>query len=808
MKKVRLAGTSRFKRGAALLMTTALSAMMCTPVMAADAATGPELAQTHATQDFDIPPQPLTSALTAFAQRTGLRLAYGAQLTEGVASPGVRGAMSAEDALKRLLSGTGLTARFSDARTITLEKLAADGAMTLDPVNVEGGIPGQTGGVQALQKDGLAKDGYRSELISSLGPLGQTAIRDTPYSVSVVPRELIENIQAQSPDDVFRVNPVIRTLTPQLSGWSPMVSMRGFTTYDSAEDGMRQSFSRATSLEDKERIEVLTGLSGFLYGAAAPAGMVNYVYKRPTVERLNSMTIGSYGADQKYIHGDFGGRIDTEGQAGYRLNLVKQSGETAIDDQTIDRFLASGAFDWDMTDRLKLELNASYSKYEMENPNSYWAFQNNVPHGNAPDTGKNWSQPWIRDEIDKAHLSGKLTYDVNDILTLRGGYMREYGDRPVQEHTMNSVRAPGQYHQIAIRSGETRSVFDAAQGFADLSFATGFMSHKLTTGYHMYSDRAWQTTYSPNTGWIGPYSQSSPTHTTEPVFPGNSSKPYYAGYVQNHNFVVGDQIKVNEQWSVLAGANYSRVMTKSLGASGVQTTPDYDEGRLSPSASLLFKPMPWMTLYGSYIEGLEKGGTAPDVATNKGQVMAPMISTQREVGIKADVGRVLLTGALFDIEKAFEFTGASGAYSQDGRQKHRGVEITATGKVLDSLTVLGGLTLIDAKVQGGTYDGAEPMNVADTMAKLYTEYEVPGLDGVFLTGGVYHTGRQWANNLNNDQLKAYTTADLGLRYTTEQLGNPLTARLYVSNITGESYWMNSYYLGNPRSVAASLQMKF
>lgn len=792
--------------GRALLASTAIVMIAGTVPAVAEQPTPAPRANTIA---YDIAAQPLASAVAAVAQQSGLKLVYGAALSQGRSAPALRGSYTPGEALGRLLAGSGLSYRFTGATTVTIQVPAAvgttgavpDGAISLDTIEVQGGTA-------ALQQDGLARDGYRSSVVSSLGPLGATKLQDTPFSVSVTPRELIQNIQAQSPDDVFKINPYTRTQTPQVSGWAPMVNMRGFTSYDTAEDGLRRSYSHATSLEDKERVEVFTGLSGFLYGAAAPGGMVNYVYKRPTFERLNSVTLGTYGGGQAYVHGDFGGRIDEAGTAGYRLNIVKQAGETAIDDQKIDRLLVSGAFDWKITDRLKLEVNASHSRYQTDVPSSYWFVEAGVPRGRAPDASKNWSQPWIRDEIEKTRLAARLTYELNDSITLRGGYAHEWLNRPVQDHTMNSIRAPGQYHQVAIRSGETKNEFDAAQAFADVKFDTFSIRHKLTVGYHMYSDRGWGTPYNPNTGWNGPYSLARPLHAPEPTFPLNTSAPYKSGYVRNHNFVIGDQIEFNDQWSALLGATYSRISTRSLGRDGLQAQPDYNQGRWSPSASLLFKPLPWLTLYGSYIEGLEQGGIAPDTSTNFGTVMAPMVSRQYEAGAKAQLGGVLLTAALFDIEKAYEFEDANFLYRQDGRQRHRGVEFTATGKVTEDLTVIGGLTLLDAKVEGGSFDGKVPMNVARTLAKLYVEYELPWTRGLFLTGGVYHTGRQWANDLNTDRLKSYTTLDLGARYTTKVFGNPLTLRVNVSNVTDKNYWQNSYYLGTPRTVAVSAQMTF
>lgn len=215
-----------------------------------------------------------------------------------------------------------------------------------------------------------------------------------------------------------------------------------------------------------------------------------------------------------------------------------------------------------------------------------------------------------------------------------------------------------------------------------------------------------------------------------------------------------------------------------------------------------------MTTYASYNEGLEQGGTAPDTATNAGKAMPPMVSRQREIGLKATVGGMLLTGALFEIEKAYEFVDSGNTYTQGGRQNHKGVEFGATGKLTDRVTVIGGVTLLDPKVKGGDNDGKVPMDVPKVLAKLYSEYELPFLAGLAATGGIYYTGKQWANDGNTQRLPSYVTMDAGLRYATKVTGRPVTLRLNVNNLTNKNYWINSYYVGSPRSVALSAQVQF
>jgi iron complex outermembrane receptor protein len=758
--------------------------------------------QAAAVYPIALPAQPLGAALNELARQARLQLMVHPELVAGKQAPAVSGQFTASQALERVLAGSGLGASLDGNAAVIRALPAAAGGATLPPVVVNAAAADATA---ELQQDGNAADGYRAKTVSSVGALGSMALQDTPFSISVVPRELVQNIQAQSPDDIYKLNPSTRTATPQISSWTPVVSIRGFNSSDTAEDGLRRAYNHAAVVEDKERVEILGGLSGFLYGAASPGGMINYVYKRPTLERLNSITVGNYGGSQAYVHGDFGGRLDEAGRAGYRLNVVRQDGNTAIDDQKIDRTLVSAAVDWQLTDRLLVEMNAVYNKYRSAGTSAYWFYD--IPRGRAPDARRNWSQPWVRDEFENTKLMAKATYRLDERITLRAAYMRDGIDRPVQDHTMNSVSSAEGFSQIRIRSGRTEDTFEAGSALADIRFETGPVSHKLTVGAYMYSDKSWATRSSPNTGWQGPYPFSQPTYVPEPYFTPNIYTPYYAGRVMNRNQVIGDHLQFGEQWSMLLGVTRSNIRTVALDGEGAKSQPDYDKSRSSPSVSLMYKPVPWLTAYASYIEGLEAGGTAPDTAANFGAVLPPMVSRQKEIGLKATVGELLLTGALFDIEKAYEYIDTANTYTQNGRQKHRGFEFNVSGKPADKWTVVGGLTALDAKVRGSEFDGKAPQNVAKLIAKVYAEYELP-VPGLVLTGGLYYTGRQWANADNTDRLPAVTTADLGLRYAMKLSGRPLTLRLNVNNVANKSYWLNSYYVGAPRSVAFSAQMPF
>ncbi|WP_220494697.1 TonB-dependent receptor domain-containing protein, partial [Klebsiella pneumoniae] len=144
--------------------------------------------------------------------------------------------------------------------------------------------------------------------------------------------------------------------------------------------------------------------------------------------------------------------------------------------------------------------------------------------------------------------------------------------------------------------------------------------------------------------------------------------------IRNDNFMIGDLIRFNEQWSALVGINRSTIKSMERGADGLPGQPDYARGPNSPNASLLFAPTPWLTTYATYIEGLEQGGVAPDEAVNRLQVLPPMRSKQRELGVKAELGGVLVSVAQCYGEQRDQHSNPARGSADLSKQMQRGAE--------------------------------------------------------------------------------------------------------------------------------------
>ncbi len=674
------------------LVTAVCRALLCSALALPPLAIADNAAPAR---EYALPASTLGAALGEFAAQAGVVIYFDAAITNGLQSPPLHGRYGVEDGLDNLLRGSGLRAVKSEDGSYTLVKAEAT-EVQLAPVRVQA----------SAATDGSAEQGYRSETVSAVGPWQGRKLQDTPYSITVISEELIENLQAMSPDQIYRVAPTVQLTRPQSAGDQAYVNMRGFEVRRTYRDGAPIGvFNHGVATEDVEHVEIFTGLSGFLYGPGNVGGMINNVSKGPTAERMNRVTLGNTGGSNYYLHGDFGGPIDSGGRLGYRINGVWQDGETAIDNQDIEKQLISGAVDWHMTDTLLWQFNASYRDYETEGRTADWALAPGVARPSAKDidSSKSWSQPWARSFFETELYGNRLRWDPSEMFALRAAY--SYGKtRRNQGFTTNTIQSDGTYTQSLFsqyvdRFVDRETTIETAQAFGDVLFDTGIVAHKLTIGVqHVDQAQSRPRNTNPPITYSG-LTLNRPTYFDKPVI------AYLDGGARRHSdqsdttLSIGDDITFNEHWSVLAGLAHSTI---ELPADG------YEESAVTPNISVVYKPVEAISTYVTYIEALEQGGMAGDAfngvpVVNAGEVMQPLMSEQVEIGVKARVGDMLLTTALFQIDKGLQYYDASNpaapVFVQDGRQVHRGIEFTAFGKLTDNLTLVGGFTLLDAKVR-------------------------------------------------------------------------------------------------------------
>ena len=677
-------------------------------------------------------------------------------------------------------------------------------------------------------QEGSVSNGYRFRN-GNLGPLGSLPLKDTPYSINITSGELIENRVVHSPTEALKTVPTVAPLMSS-DGYSSMhrVMVRGFTAADQSElrDGLTDRSFTIQPVENVDRIEILNGFSSFLYGFSALGGTVNYISKKPTDTRLTTLTAGVYDNGIYFGQLDLGGPLP--GGLGYRVNVYDEDG-TTYSDQERQRDLVSVDLAYRLNE--KSTLNLAFYHQDLDESGIATYFDNSGIGYQVPkafDPTKQYGQPWTYNRSQKDVGSLALESQLNDIFTLRLGALygemwREYRYVKARLTTVN-----GAYTESMVDTPRNEETTDAAYVLIDAKFDTWGIAHNLTYGYTHWGFTFWRG--ADRTLALGPSAVQNPVYYG---VAGTAGEIDRKTPTSTHNFLLGDRMDLGSDWSLLAGVNYAMTDTKYYGnylTSSPPLPPGYSGPTssraettghdLTPSVGLVYKLVPEVSLYASYMEGVQQGGTAPTVAANAGAILPASTSEQFETGIKAEIGKSFdLTLAAFRMDKVNEYIDPSdNVYKQDGREVHQGLELFGTGRVWDRLTVVDGFTVMSAQIKKAANnpatEGAVPVNIPEQMASLHLEYQLPELRSIpgviTLCSGANYLGQRPVNIPNTHYIPGVTLFDAGLRY---QPMDRLTLNLNVSNLADTRYW--EYYrtgdgllLGAPRTVAFSAKYSF
>lgn len=116
------------------------------------------------------------------------------------------------------------------------------------------------------------------------------------------------------------------------------------------------------------------------------------------------------------------------------------------------------------------------------------------------------------------------------------------------------------------------------------------------------------------------------------------------------------------------------------------------------------------------------------------------------------------------------------------------------------------------KTAGGANDGKTATAYPKVQGKLGMEWDIPGLDGLTLTGNVTSQSKQYINAENSLSIPGYTIFDVGARFVTQVANKPVTLRANIANLGDKDYWgvplTQTLGLGAPRTYQLSASVDF
>lgn len=743
--------------------------------------------QTEQTYPFNISAKPLPQAIADLSAVTGLQVLYTEQSTFNHTAPALKGNYSVREALRRLLDGSGLAARFTGSNSVTIELAPFEsGAVTLPVMTVTAdAVPGKLPPVYA---GGQVARGSR------VGLLGNRDYMDTPFSITSYTEQAIRDQQATSIAELLATtDPSVRAAVGSANRYDAL-TIRGFRI-DNDELALNGLYGLIPAFrmgsDPVERIELIKGPNALLNGITpwgSVGGGINIVTKRADDTPLTRVTAEYMSSAWFGGHADIGRRFGEDGAFGVRVNGAFRSGDTEIDRMTRRNGSASLGLDY-QGNRLRLSADIIYQSDLYHRAARGSSVVAGVAVPKAPDPKINIAQPF--DYSDSRSLTGlaRGEFDITPDVTLFaaiGGNHFAYDKREAPSYTI--LDTTGNATGVSnFQEGRTHSL--STEAGARARFATGSIDHQLVVTGSILDQ----------TNWFGQMAYAryatniyNPRFLTEPGTPTSIRTESRDSDNLLRSVAIADTLSVQDGLVQLTvGVRRQQVRIANYTAAGA-VSARYDESATTPSFALVVRPTQQLSFYANYIEALTAGASAPPEAANPNQVFAPYKSKQYEVGSKLDLGAFGATLGLFQISVPSGLLNpVTGIYSLDGEQRHRGIEFNAFGELGKSMRVVGGALLLDAKLrrtQGGINDGNHALGAPAFQANVGVEWDTPFIPGFTLSGRVIRTSKAYTKPDDIQHVPGWTRFDLGGRYTTRFGDTPVILRANVTNLFDKSYW--------------------
>ncbi|WP_434516908.1 TonB-dependent siderophore receptor [Dechloromonas sp. ARDL1] len=634
---------------------------------------------------------------------------------------------------------------------------------------------------------------------------------DVPQTSNVITREVLD---AQGANTLFgALRNTAGVTRAQLNGSTfDNIAIRGIFVENRSNYRLNGSLPVVNlldiPLENKERVEVLKGASSLYYGFVPPSGIVNLVTKRAGKAPVSNLTVSANQHGGANIHADLGRRFGGEQQFGVRVNLLEGREDIGIDNFSGDRSLAAVAFDWRASDKLSFKLDFERYRKNVSEQAAIAvpaAVGGKVTLPGVPDARRNLAGEWQKFDAEASNLLFRADYALNDnwAVLFEAGKARIERERNFSQF---------QNYNLATGQGTLRIFFNRAQEWENENYRTElsgrlpgqWMTHELALGFATN-----ERSQNPGTSSLADVPQNLYTPlTVAERSPGIASGPNRST-IKDTGWYLFDRISFGEQWQVMLGVRGSRYES-------VTSSTRYQAKELNPAAALMYKPTHRMSLYGSYLEGVEETGFAPGNRANAGELLPPALSRQTEIGIKAEVAQgILFQAAYFDIKRPSTTVDSGNRFVLNGLAQYQGVELAASGEVTKNLSLIASLLFLEAKqlnaANAATF-GKTPDNTPERTASLFAEYRLPTVPGLALSGGIYYVGKRPVNNENQAFVDSYATLSLGARHTTVIGGKRTTFQAVVDNVTDKNYWSTAgnglLGVGAPRTLKVTAKVEF
>ncbi|AZE94270.1 Ferrichrome-iron receptor [Pseudomonas orientalis] len=639
-----------------------------------------------------------------------------------------------------------------------------------------------------------------------------TSIHETPQSITVVSKDVVEDIGATRLQDALDYAGGVGRANNFGGQGLTSFTVRGFTTAEFYRNGfpVNRGYPAMPDANTIERLEVLRGPATMLYGRGDPGGTFNVVSKQPLAER--TVTLGSQLDDQGMKRGtlDASGPLDEEGRLAYRLNVVGEGGDTFRDHVSTERYGVAPVLTWQATDETKVIFEGDFirNNHPLDRGLTRFANQRGTP---SRDTF--WGEKYAGD-LHNDNNTAQLRFEhlLNDNWTLGGGFQWLDGTMKgdgVEANNASSLGADGRTLQRNFNYRKLEWTDKDYQLNLTGHFATGGFEHTLLTGIE-YEDYDYKSIIQRSSAafpidiFNPVYGQPRPALTRTPTHDKENLKTY-AVFVQ-------DQVALTERLKVLAGARLERFEHQYESyVSGIKPWNAADNA-VTPRVGVMYDLTDTVAIYADAARSF-KPNTG---ASRQGGGFEPEKGKSYEMGVKWEAldKQLSVDAAIYQIEKK----NVQGVDPLDadfkvatGEVRSRGFDLNVAGNLTPEWRMIGGYAYVDAAVTKDTTvrTGTRQANIPRNSFSLLNVYEFQdgALKGLGLgVGGKYVADRAGQTANSTFTMDAYTVVDLLGYY---KVNEHVRLNLDVKNLFNREYEEGSFqnfyaYPGEPRTVQVGI----
>ncbi|RBL80048.1 TonB-dependent siderophore receptor [Streptomyces cavourensis] len=721
-------------------------------------------------------------------------------------------------------------------------------------------------GVTQLSPVRVEGEGSSYQTSTAQSPKMTAPLLDTPRTVQVVPKQVIQDQAASTLQDVLRNSPGITFGAGE--GGRPggdLPIIRGQNSAGSIFlDGVRDASTQVRDTFNLEQVEVIKGPDSVYSGRGGAGGSINMVSKAPKATDFTEAT-AQIGTDSNYR-----ATIDSNwrlaDKAAFRLNVMGNKGDVPGRDDAVN-------FErWGVAPSLMLgvgtptRITLSYYHYQDDSMPDY-----SIPYD--PKTGQPVTETrgvsrktfyglkdrdFMKTRDDVATID--FQHDFSDKLQLRNvlRYGRGTTDFAATNPDDSKGNVPNGLVYRALKSGYYVTKTFANQTDLTGEFETGSLKHTFDLGFEYSNVKQDKDSYTESgvpagtSGCVtGTDAKNKPIYANPalcaPLWNPDPGTSYPGTLTRNDNparyntdtvALYGfDTIKFNEQWQASVGLRWDNYRTSgsniAKGRSDPATTPAFystsrEDNLFNYQLGLAYKPLPNGTIYATYgtssTPSALAGSAISDAVSVTNQSLEPEKSRSVELGTKWQVfdDRLTLSGAVFqDIRKNTSVAVSATEVAQVGEAKVRGIELGFSGSITPKWNVFGGYTFMNSEMTKGAYNsgavGQDLPNTPRNAFSLWTTYKV--LPKLTVGGGAYYVDKVYGNSdatRNADGtpkarwVPSYWRFDAMAAY---EFNDHISAQLNVLNLFDETYYTKAYAahyaaLGTGRAALLSLKVRY